>query len=83
MTSSFSGLLIQQQRGEGDGGVVGGAGLDGDGAVGLGVADEVAGGFFDLGRDGIAGLAIGIEHEAVMARPVMATGSASPHWPVC
>jgi hypothetical protein len=57
------GLVVQEQPGQGDGGVVGGAGLDGDGAVGLGVADEVAGGFFDLGGHGVAGLAVGIEHE--------------------
>lgn len=57
------GLVVQEQPSQGDGGVVSGAGLDGDGAVGLGVADEVAGGFFDLGWDGIARLAVGVEHE--------------------
>lgn len=58
------GLVVEEQGGEGERGVVVAAGLDVDAAVGLGVADEEFGGLLDFSGDGIAGLAIGIEHEA-------------------
>ena len=58
------GFVVQEQSGESERGIVGGACFDADAAVGLGVGDEIACGGFDLGWNGITRLAVGIEHEA-------------------